>query len=150
MHSGRGIHPAVSAQNGNKGVVQTYVPFRNGLMLSAAASVAMGIYPGEDVLLYIGAHADDAAGDAYPDCSEAFVDAMCKAIEIGSYGKASIAAPLVNMTKKDVVRNGLELSVPYHLTWSCYEGGDEPCGKCGTCIDRAKAFEANGVSDPAL
>ena len=53
-------------------------------------------------------------------------------------------------TKADVVRCGLELGVPYQPTWSCYEGGDVPCGKCGTCIDRMKAFEANGVKDPAL
>ncbi|MCR4743809.1 MAG: 7-cyano-7-deazaguanine synthase, partial [Lachnospiraceae bacterium] len=50
----------------------------------------------------------------------------------------------------EVVKIGLELGVPYELTWSCYEGGDEPCGKCGTCIDRAAAFAANGVEDPAL
>ena len=54
------------------------------------------------------------------------------------------------MTKKDVVRLGLTLNVPYELTWSCYNGGETPCGKCGTCIDRAAAFEANGVTDPAL
>ena len=54
------------------------------------------------------------------------------------------------MTKADVVRTGLELGVPYGLTWSCYEGGDRPCGVCGTCIDRARAFEANGVRDPAM
>ena len=56
----------------------------------------------------------------------------------------------VKWTKKDVVREGLRLHVPYELTWSCYEGGDKPCGKCGTCLDRAAAFAANGVKDPAL
>lgn len=54
------------------------------------------------------------------------------------------------MTKADVVKIGLELKVPYELTWSCYEGGDKPCGQCGTCIDRAKAFELNGINDPAM
>jgi 7-cyano-7-deazaguanine synthase len=59
-----------------------------------------------------------------------------------------IKAPFVNMTKKDVVAAGLKLKVPYELTWSCYEGNEKACGVCGTCIDRKKAFELNGVKDP--
>ncbi len=54
------------------------------------------------------------------------------------------------MTKADVVKKGMELKVPYELTWSCYEGGDKPCGKCGTCIDRKAAFEKNGLTDPII
>ena len=54
------------------------------------------------------------------------------------------------MTKADVVKQGIALGVPYELTWSCYEGGEKPCGKCATCMDRAKAFADNGVADPAL
>ncbi len=127
--------------------VSTYVPFRNGLFLSSAASIA--ISKGCDVIYY-GAHSDDAAGNAYPDCSDAFNDAMSDAIYIGSGEQLRIEAPFVKWTKADVVKKGLELKVPYEYTWSCYEGGDKPCGKCGTCIDRAKAFEANGVKDPAL
>ena len=132
------------------GMVSTYVPFRNGLFLSTAASLAVSLYPNEKVYLYIGAHADDAAGNAYADCSTAFCYAMTEAIRIGTYGNVQVIAPLVEMNKAQVVSKGLELSAPYELTWSCYEGGDKPCGKCGTCIDRAKAFEANGVADPAL
>lgn len=132
------------------GMVSTYVPFRNGLMLSAVASLAMSIYPDDDVFIYIGAHSDDAAGSAYADCSPEFVNAMKEAISIGTYKKAHVVAPLVSLNKAEVVRVGLELNVPYALTWSCYEGGDKPCGKCGTCIDRAKAFAANGISDPAI
>lgn len=127
--------------------VSTYVPFRNGLFLSSAASIA--ISKGCDVIYY-GAHSDDAAGNAYPDCSDAFNNAMSDAIYIGSGEQLKIEAPFVKWTKADVVKKGLELKVPYAYTWSCYEGGDNPCGKCGTCIDRAKAFEANGVKDPAL
>ena len=137
------------AENG-KGKVSTYVPFRNGLMLSMVASFAGGIYEDEEAELYIGAHADDAAGNAYVDCSKEFMDAMGKAIEIGTYGLVRVTAPFVGMNKAEVVRTGLELHTPYELTWSCYESGDVPCGACGTCIDRAKAFEANGVPDPAL
>ena len=127
--------------------VSTYVPFRNGLFLSSAASVALS--KGCSVILY-GAHADDAAGNAYPDCSEAFNNAMNTAVREGSGGQLSIEAPFVGMSKAEVVRTGLSLGVPYEYTWSCYEGGDRPCGKCATCIDRAKAFELNGVPDPAL
>lgn len=132
------------------GVVSTYVPFRNGLMLAAAASLSLSLYPDNNVEIYIGAHADDAAGDAYADCSTAFNLAMCEAILLGTYNKVSVKAPFVDMDKAGVVKLGLELGVPYHLTWSCYNGGDNPCGKCGTCIDRANAFSANGVSDPAM
>lgn len=132
------------------GMVSTYVPFRNGLMMSAVASYAISIFPDAEVDIYIGAHADDAAGNAYADCSDEFIYAMTEAIRIGTYRKVRVKAPLVNMNKAEVVHLGLSLNVPYALTWSCYYGGDIPCGKCGTCIDRAAAFEANGVADPAM
>lgn len=127
--------------------VSTYVPFRNGLFLSSAASIALSK---SCEVIYYGAHSDDAAGNAYPDCSAVFNDAMNTAIYEGSGRQIRIEAPFVGMTKAEVVKTGLELSVPYELTWSCYEGGDKPCGVCGTCIDRAKAFELNGVKDPAV
>lgn len=127
--------------------VSTYVPFRNGLFLSAAASIALS---NDCEVIYYGAHADDAAGFAYPDCSPIFNNAMNTAIYEGSGHQLRIEAPFVNQTKADIVATGLKLGVPYALTWSCYEGGDHPCGKCGTCIDRAAAFAANGVADPAL
>ena len=127
--------------------VSTYVPFRNGLFLSSAASIALSK---ECSVIYYGAHSDDAAGNAYPDCSESFNKSMGDAIYIGSGNQLRIEAPFVSYTKAEVVKRGLELKVPYELTWSCYEGEDKPCGKCGTCIDRAKAFELNGIIDPAL
>ncbi len=127
--------------------VSTYVPFRNGLFLSAAAGVAISKDCG---VIYYGAHADDAAGNAYPDCSEEFASAMGQAIYLGSGEQLKLIAPFVKVNKAEVVRQGLELKVPYELTWSCYEGGEKPCGKCGTCIDRAAAFAANHVADPAL
>lgn len=127
--------------------VSTYVPFRNGLFLSSAASIALSR---QCDVIYYGAHSDDAAGNAYPDCSQAFNKAMGEAVYLGSGGQLKIEAPFVGLTKADVVKKGLELKVPYELTWSCYEGGEQPCGVCGTCIDRAKAFELNGVKDPAL
>ena len=128
--------------------VSTYVPFRNGLFLSAAASVALS--NGCEVIYY-GAHGDDAAGNAYPDCSREFNDAISRAIYLGSGNMLRVEAPFVGLTKADVVKKGLELDAPYELTWSCYESGDRPCGKCGTCRDRAKAFQLNGIfEDPYL
>ena len=127
--------------------VSTYVPFRNGLFLASAASIALS---NGCQVIYYGAHSDDAAGNAYPDCSSAFHQAMHDALWEGSGQQLELKAPFVNWTKAEVVKKGLVLHVPYALTWSCYEGGEEPCGVCGTCRDRAAAFAANGVADPAL
>lgn len=135
------------AEMGGEGTVDTYVPFRNGLFLSTAAAYALSV--GAEVIFY-GAHADDAAGRAYPDCTPEFESAMNEAIYEGSGRVLRMEAPLLNMNKAQVVKMGLELGAPYELTWSCYEGHDTPCGECGTCIDRAAAFAANGVQDPAL
>ena len=134
----------ISKTNGDK-PVSTYVPFRNGLFLSSAASIALSK---DCEVIYYGAHADDSAGFAYPDCSSVFNQAMNEAIWEGSGHQLKIEAPFVNVSKAEVVRIGLELGVPYELTWSCYEGGEKPCGKCGTCIDRAAAFQANQMEDP--
>lgn len=131
-------------------IVNTYVPFRNGLMLSSVAALAMSVYPDEVTHIYLGAHSDDVAGSAYADCSQEFTDAMSKAIKTGTYEKVIVEAPLVNMNKQEVVKTGLDLNVPYELTWSCYEGNEKACGTCGTCIDRKIAFEKNGVEDPIL
>lgn len=139
-----GTYAEQQAENPGK-PVSTYVPFRNGLMLSAAASIAVSVGAKE---IYYGAHADDAAGNAYPDCSISFTEAMNQAIYEGTGGQVNIVAPFVLLNKAGVVRKGLALGVPYALTWSCYKGGDKPCGKCGTCIDRARAFRENGVEDP--
>lgn len=126
----------------NGSPVETYVPFRNGLFLASAASIAMSK---NCSVIFYGAHHDDAAGNAYPDCSEAFNNAMNTAIDEGSGHQLHIEAPFVLKSKKDIVKLGVELNVPYEMTWSCYEGGDKPCGKCATCLDRKAAFEANGI-----
>ena len=130
--------------------ISTYVPFRNGLMLSMAASFADGLYDDDLVEVYIGVHSDDVAGHAYADCSAQFIAAMSAAIRIGTYEKIRLVAPFLCQSKAEVVKVGLQLAVPYHLTWSCYERGEIPCGQCATCIDRARAFALNGVKDPAL
>lgn len=125
--------------------VSTYVPFRNGLFLSIATSIALS--RGYDIVIY-GAHKDDVAGNAYPDCSVIFNHFMASAINEGTGGEIRLNAPFIHSNKTYVVRKGIELDVPYEMTWSCYKGGDKPCGKCGTCIDRIKAFKENGKEDP--
>ena len=117
-------------------------------MLSAAAALAQSLYPEEECGIWIGAHADDAAGNAYADCSVAFNESMGRAISIGTYELVKLHAPLNRLNKAQVVAEGLKLGVPYDLTWSCYEGGEKACGKCATCIDRLAAFRANGCEDP--
>lgn len=143
-------HKSYAGQLKDGAGVETYVPFRNGLFLAAVASFAGGIYPKQDVEIYIGAHADDAAGNAYADCRVDFVETLNKAIQIGTYGRVTLKAPFVGKNKAQVVAAGLKLGAPYRLTWSCYEGREKPCGVCGTCRDRAAAFAANGIADPAI
>lgn len=128
--------------------VSTYVPFRNGVFLSCAASFAMQLFPSEEVALYTGVHKDDIAGRAYADCAQDFIDHMDTAISIGTYERVSLEAPLVNMNKAEIVATGLMLGVPYELTWSCYENAEKPCGKCASCLCRLDAFAKNGATDP--
>ena len=127
-----------------EGTVDTYVPFRNGLMLSQAAALAYSL--GADEVWY-GAHSDDAAGSAYPDCTPEFYESMDKAIFHGTGHKVHLLAPLLNLNKAQVVAAGLKVKAPYELTRSCYEGHEYACGKCATCIDRLNAFGQNLVDD---
>ena len=125
----------------------SYVPFRNGLMLSVVASLAYSLFKNDECQVVIGCHLSDFG---YADCTKDFVDALAKAIHIGTYNKVTLVTPLMGMEKADVVKEGLKIGVPYQYTWSCYEGKERPCGKCGSCIDRANAFKKNGIKDPAL
>ena len=100
-------HRSYGEQIAESGSVSTYVPFRNGLILSMAASMALSLYPDDEVAIYIGAHADDAAGNAYPDCRPDFNHHMNEAIYIGSYNKVRLVAPLNTMNKTEVVQEGL-------------------------------------------
>ena len=141
-------HESYAEQLAKKpGLVSTYVPFRNGLFLSVAASVA--IQEGCSIIWY-GAHADDAAGNAYPDCTEEFIRYMNFAICRGSGDTVLLEGPWAKLNKAGVVAEGIKAGMTqedFRHTWSCYEGGDKPCGKCGTCIDRKAALEANGLTD---
>ena len=132
---------------GKAPTVSAYVPYRNGLFLSYAGSVAIQL---DCNIVYYGAHADDSAGRAYPDCTPEFIEAQSKAIEEGTAGKVKMEAPLWNLNKAGVVKLGIDLGMTheeFEHTWSCYEGKQKPCGTCGTCIDRKEAFVKNGILD---
>lgn len=149
MKGGKEIkHESYEDQIKENGFVDSYVPFRNGLFLSIAAAYAVSLFPNMECEIYYGAHADDAAGNAYADCTPEFSKAMGEAINLGTYNRVKVVSPFIDYTKAMVVRVGLDLQVPYYLTWSCYEGHEKQCGVCGTCRDRKAAFEANGVKDP--
>ncbi len=138
---------AKQLENSEGKPVSTYVPFRNGLFLSSAASIALS--KGCSVIYY-GAHSDDAGWKCLSGLQQFFSGGneprRLHWKRKSAYHKSTIWL----WTKAEVVERGLMLHVPYELTWSCYEGGAEPCGKCGTCIDRAEAFAKNGMKDPAL
>jgi 7-cyano-7-deazaguanine synthase len=122
---------------------KTVVPFRNGIMLAIAAGFAESI---EAQGLVIAAHAGDHA--IYPDCREEFMQAMADAIRLGTYARLEILRPFIALTKADIVRRGTELGIDYAQTWSCYVGGENHCGECGTCVERREAFLLAGVPDP--
>lgn len=127
------------------GVSPSYVPFRNGSLLSLAASQAQADPQG--VAVMYGAHAEDAANWAYPDCTPEFIGAMSAAIYIGTYHRVRLYTPLMWMAKSDVVVMGYKYQAPLHLTWSCYEGGEKHCGVCPTCRARKQAFNQAGHLD---
>ncbi len=126
----------------------TYVPARNTILLAFSMGYAEVI--GAEAIL-IGANAIDYSG--YPDCRLEYFEAFQKIVELGTktgvLGKPiQIKYPLINMTKAEIVLEGEKLNVPFHLTWSCYKGGEKACGKCDSCILRLKGFKEAGVEDP--
>ena len=123
----------------------TVVPFRNGIMLSIAAGFAES--HGLNAV-YIANHSGDHA--IYPDCREAFVDAMSKAVEEGTYNRLKIIAPYTNISKADIARRGKNLGIDYSETWSCYKGGQVHCGTCGTCVERKEALKLAGIYDTTV
>lgn len=129
----------------------TYVPARNMIFLSVAASYCEAL-GAQDI--FIGVSEVDYSG--YVDCRQEFIDAMEAAINNGTVCAVEddrpikIHAPFINMTKADEIKLGMELGVDYSLTWSCYRGGEKPCGTCDSCLLRAKAFAEAGYSDLGL
>ncbi len=133
----------------NTRIPNTYVPFRNGNILAIAVSWAEVI--GADAI-YIGANTIDSSG--YPDTSKEFLEAFELAANLGTkFGiagssKLKIKAPLIDLSKKDIVLTGKEFNVPFELTWSCYEDNEIACGECDSCLLRLRGFQEAGAIDP--
>ena len=143
----------------------TYVPLRNTFFVTLAAAALEswlldeiernGADPAAlEGAIYVGANAIDYSG--YPDCRPEFYDAITETIRLGSklgtayHVPVRIEAPIITMSKAEIVRHGIELGAPLELTWSCYAGGERPGGVCDSCELRAAGFAAAGVPDPAL
>ena len=131
-------------------VPATYVPARNLVLLSLAAAYAETVGAGA---VFIGANAVDYSG--YPDCRPEFLRAFERAICAGTRRGASgerirVLAPLLRLSKAEIVRLGARLGVPYELTWSCYRGGKRPCGRCDSCLLRSRGFRGAGIEDPLV
>lgn len=127
------------------GVPVTYVPFRNGIFLSIATAIAEKEGAGT---IAIGVVEEDSSG--YPDCREAYISAMERAVNLGTKDETAlrIAMPLVHLKKEQIVAEALRHGVPLELTWSCYQNENEACGVCDSCRLRLKGFEIAGESDP--
>ena len=132
----------------SRDIPSTYVPARNIIFLSYALAYADLI--GASSIL-IGANAVDYSG--YPDCRPDFIEAFQRVADTGTKSgiegrRIKIEAPLISMTKGQIIRKGIELKSPLHLTWSCYEGKERACGKCDSCLLRLKGFKEAGYADP--
>lgn len=125
-------------------IPSSYVPFRNSIILSLAVSWAEVVGATK---LYIGANYEDSPG--YPDCRPSYYDAFNKLIKEGTKeGNISILTPVISMKKKDIVQKGVELKVPFQLSWSCYKNTDKACGVCDSCVLRLRGFKEAGIEDP--
>lgn len=125
---------------------QTIVPNRNMIMLAVAAGYAEATEVPE---IFYAAHRNDST--IYPDCRKEFVEALRPAISLATaWHPVELRAPFIDMTKAEIVKLGLDLKVPYEMTWSCYKGEERPCRECPTCIEREEAFAKNGAKDPLL
>lgn len=131
-------------QGDSKIIPNSYVPFRNSIILSVATSWAEVF---EAQFLYIGANYEDSPG--YPDCRPEYYTAFNQVIKLGTKdGKTQIKTPVIMMKKKEIVETGAKLKVPYELSWSCYSESNKACGKCDSCALRLRGFKEAGIIDP--
>ena len=140
----------IPAAGSTAGIPVTYVPARNSIFLAVALGVAEA--RGLDAV-WIGVNAIDYSG--YPDCRPEFIEAFRGVAATGQKrgvegDPIAIRTPLIDQSKEEIVRLGIAHDAPLHLTWSCYQGGDRPCGACDACVLRAQGFGSAGVDDPAL
>ncbi len=136
--------PVSAADLENTDIPTSYVPFRNAHLLSIAVSWAEVIRAGR---IYIGAVFEDSSG--YPDCRPDYYAAFNEVIRLGTAeGTIRIEMPIIHLTKEAIVRRGLELNAPLHLTWSCYQREDLACGVCDSCALRLRGFQRAGIEDP--
>lgn len=131
-------------------IPSTYVPGRNIIFLSVALSCAEATAA---KAIFIGAHSEDYSG--YPDCRPEFYRAFSKVISSGTKAgvekkEIKVITPLIHKGKAEIIRLGRRLGVPFGLTWSCYQGGAKPCGKCDSCYFRMKGFKEAGIKDPLI
>lgn len=121
---------------------QTVVPNRNMILLSIASAYALSI--GAECV-YFGAHSGDHA--IYPDCRLPFIEAVNDTLQLGNYGQVTVYAPFLDLTKTDIASIGLSLGIDYTNAWTCYNGRDKACGKCGACVERKEAITTSGATD---
>jgi len=135
--------PVPEADAGRRGVPTTYVPFRNAHLLCIGVSWAEVLGAKK---VYVGVEAESG----YPDCSAGFIEAFNRAVRAGTRPGSGIevVAPLIAMRKAEVVRLGVALGAPLHLTWSCYRSEGRACGRCDSCALRLRGFRLAGVEDP--
>lgn len=129
----------------NEEIPNSYVPFRNANILTACVSWAEVI--GAEAI-FIGAVFEDSSG--YPDCRPDFFNAFNKVIELGTKPetKISVKTPIISLEKSEIIKEGVKLNAPLHLTWSCYQSEDEACGVCDSCALRLRGFQQVGIEDP--
>lgn len=139
--------PVPDYKDERMGIPSTYVPFRNTHLIAIAVSWAEVISAKK---IFIGAMEEDSSG--YPDCREAYFEAYNRLIELGTRPetKIEIKTPIIHLKKWEVVKLGVGLGAPFHLTWSCYRSEDIACGRCESCILRIKAFKEAGIRDPIV
>jgi len=137
--------PVSKADLASREIPTSYVPFRNAHLLSIATSWAEVL---EAHRIFIGAVEEDSSG--YPDCRQEFYEAFNKVIEIGTKPETHIRieTPLIHLKKWQIVKKGVELQAPLHLTWSCYQREDLACGICDSCALRLRGFQMAGIEDP--
>jgi len=121
----------------------TIVPNRNMILLSLAVAYAVSVGAGQ---VYYGAHSGDHA--IYPDCRPEFVKKMSDVCQIANYESVEIFSPYLEVDKTAILTDGISMGLDYSNTWTCYNGREKACGKCGACQERLEAFSENQVTDP--